>query len=137
MEEFEKLDLIRKNNVDIEDLLLDPNNPRFSRHTEDLIPEDKIADPKIQKDTFERMVRNREFAINELETSIKTRGFAPVDNIFIKSIKGTKKYLVVEGNRRVTAVKLLLMKHELGKKKDILPENILNSMKRIDCLDHN
>ena len=77
MEEFEKLDLIRKNNVDIEDLLLDPNNPRFSRHTEDLIPEDKIADPKIQKDTFERMVRNREFAINELETSIKTRGFAP------------------------------------------------------------
>ena len=136
MDEFEKLNLKPIKGVRISELLLDPNNPRFSRHHDELIPENKIADPEIQKKTFERMIQgNDEFEINDLANSIKTRGFAPVDNIFVKRLKGTEKYQVVEGNRRITAIKLLLNKHNEGATKNILPEEILDTLKKIDCFD--
>ena len=66
------------------DLLLDPNNPRFSKHHEDLVAEDRYGDPEIQELTLNKMLEGQE--VDELENSILSRGFTPVDNIFIKKI---------------------------------------------------
>lgn len=134
MNEFKKLDLKPLDGVPIEKLLLDPNNPRFSKHPEDIVDEEKMDDKEIQEKTFRLMLNLRfNFEITELAGSIKSRGFCPVDNIFVKKING--KYKVVEGNRRITAIKLLLIKHEEGNKRDILPDEILDTLTEIDCFD--
>lgn len=117
--------------VKIDDLLLNPNNPRFSSYFENEIPENQIE--TRQKDTLERMCESRVFEVDELIEAIKNNGFNPVAKIFVKSLGN--KYLVLEGNRRVSAVKYLLMKHNKGLPSDILPKNILDSMVKLEVND--
>jgi hypothetical protein len=103
----------------LEDLLLDPNNPRFSELGEELnpVPEVRFADEKVQANTFEKM-KNAIFDVSELRDTIKTIGFLPMDRIVVREWKGphdTKKYVVVEGNRRVAALRWLKDLHDIGK----------------------
>ncbi len=107
--------------VELCDLLLDPNNPRFSELGEELhtVAEGRFADEKVQGNAFEKM-RNPSFDVAELRDTIKTLGFLPMDRIVLRKWKGTAsdgrtKYVVIEGNRRVTALKWLLNLHEIGK----------------------
>jgi hypothetical protein len=97
--------------VDLADLLLDVNNPRFSELGEELNPvaEGRFCDEKVQANTFEKM-RNPLFDVTELLDTIKAIGFLPMDRIVLRRWKGQApdgktKYVVVEGNRRVTALK--------------------------------
>lgn len=131
MDEFEKLDL-EKITINIDDLLLDPDNPRFSKHPSEYVSEDRYDDSDVQEQTFIAM-QGKKFEIKELMDSIRSKGFVPVDNIFVKKVKG--KYLVVEGNRRITAVKVLLKLHDDGKKKDRLSKEILETLNEIECFD--
>lgn len=118
--------------VPVDDLILDPNNPRFSRHKDDLTDIKDFESKNTQEYTFNRMME--EFSIDELESSIKEKGFTPVDNVFVKKIGD--KYLVVEGNRRITAVKSLLKKHKEGKNlNDKLDEDVLGTLTDINCYD--
>lgn len=90
--------------IKIEDLLLDPNNPRFSKHLEERVPREKISDKEVQMKTFELMnASENNFQIDELVQAIITDGYINVDKIFVEKINN--KYLVIEGNRRVTAIK--------------------------------
>jgi len=133
IDKFEKLNL-EKINVKLEGLLLDPNNPRFSKHQDEMTVKDKFDDEEIQEDTFKLMLNPKNnFEILELASSIKRKGFVPVDNIFVRKIN--ERYLVVEGNRRISAIKLLLQKHKSGKKGDILPKDIIETLDSIDCFD--
>jgi hypothetical protein len=56
------------------------------------------------------------YKVDELKTSIRENGWIPVDYIFVKQIPGEAKgrYLVLEGNRRVTALRGLLDEKELS-----------------------
>ncbi|MFH1824599.1 MAG: ParB N-terminal domain-containing protein [Candidatus Firestonebacteria bacterium] len=123
---------LKKIKIDIENLLLDPNNPRFSKHPDEITPENKFEDKEIQDETF-RLMQYRTYEIRELADSIKSNGFAQVDNIFVKKIKS--KYVVVEGNRRISAIKLLLINHKNGTKLHTLSTKILEQIKKIDCID--
>ncbi|MAZ67499.1 hypothetical protein CL652_01880 [bacterium] len=99
-----KADLLKEKDIKIEDLLLDPNNPRFSKHLDEITPLDKVANEEIQALAYAQMndATNR-FEIDELVEAIMADGFIHVDKIFVK--KTDKKYLIIEGNRRVTAIK--------------------------------
>ncbi|MFC1454764.1 ParB N-terminal domain-containing protein [Candidatus Undinarchaeota archaeon] len=130
MNKIQKLNLT-KLNVKIDDLLLDPNNPRFCKHVDEMTPSAKWDTKQIQTEVFRKMCVG--FDISELVDSIKSKGFVPVDNIFVKKAKN--KYLVVEGNRRITAIKLLLKSHAEGKPKDVLPKEILDTLNKIECFD--
>ncbi|MDD5271771.1 MAG: ParB/Srx family N-terminal domain-containing protein [Methylovulum sp.] len=56
------------------------------------------------------------FGINELRDTIKTLGFLPMDRIVVRKWKGMpEKYVVIEGNRRVTALKWLIALNDTGK----------------------
>ncbi len=133
MNKLEKLNL-KKINVKINELLLDANNPRFSKHQDEITPDGKIEDKDIQEETFRRMVSPKNnFEIKELINSMKSKGFVPVDNIFVRKVK--TKYLVIEGNRRITAAKVLLQKHNEGKPKDILSEDTIKSLEILECFD--
>ena len=64
--------------VKTDDLLLDPNNPRFAELGEevDAIPENRFSEQKVQKGTYDRM-KSRTFDVAELRDTIKTLGFLP------------------------------------------------------------
>lgn len=98
------LNLLDEKKIKIEELLLDPNNPRFSKHIEDITPDSQVGDLEVQRVAYQQMndLKNR-FEIDELVEAILADGFIHVDKIFVKKIDN--KYLVIEGNRRVTAIK--------------------------------
>lgn len=122
--------------VDLDDLLLDPNNPRFSELGEELnaVAESRFADAKVQANTFDKM-RDQRFDVNELRDTIKTLGFLPMDRIVVRPWKVASepaKYVVIEGNRRVTALRWLIQLHENGK--ETFGEERLANLQRIECL---
>ncbi|MEM0143491.1 MAG: helicase-related protein, partial [Candidatus Parvarchaeum sp.] len=134
IEKFQKLKLIPIRGVKPENLLLDPNNPRFSKHSEDKTPLSRYDDPDIQEETANKLLKY--FDVEELEDSIKARGYVPVDNIFIKKYDSKDKFIVIEGNRRVTAIKQLLKKNKANKsKKDVLESWVLDTLEKLDCYD--
>jgi hypothetical protein len=112
---------LSKLTVNLDDILLDPNNPRFAELGEaiDVIPESRFAEPKVQKDAFDKMKTDK-FEVSELRDTIKTIGFLPMDKIVVREWKNkpdteNKKYVVVEGNRRVSALKWLIDLHNSGR----------------------
>jgi hypothetical protein len=73
----------------------DPQNPRFSRYfANDPQPEDHIV---------ERMIKNEN--VQELMGSIAEQGYFSGEPLLVA--KNGNRYIVVEGNRRLAAVKLL------------------------------
>ena len=104
--------------VDIDDVLLDPNNPRFAElgQPDEQVPENRFAEPKVQQSAFDRM-RDGRFDVVELRETIKNLGFLPMDRIVVRRLKGANagKFVLIEGNRRVTALKWLIELHAAGK----------------------
>lgn len=130
--------LLQPLKITLSDLLLDPNNPRFSELGEAVIrvPEQRFVEPKIQSVTQDKM-RDQRFAVAELRDTIKTVGFLPMDRIVVRPWKGNKDgesklYVVVEGNRRVTALKWLIELHDEGK--ETLTDEQLENFTTFECL---
>ncbi len=124
--------------VSLDDLLLDPNNPRFSEIGEEFItiPEARYSDEKVQQNTYEKM-RNPLFDVSELKDTIKLLGFLPMDRLVVRQWKGNVKdgklkYVIIEGNRRVTALKWLLSLHNIGK--ETFSDEQLANLTDIECL---
>ena len=121
----------------LDQLLLDANNPRFSELGEDPNPilETRFADDRVQAATFEKMKREV-FDVAELRDTIKTIGFLPMDRMVVRKWKGNaeseEKYVVIEGNRRLSALKWLMSLHDIGKE-NFSAEQIEN-FTNVDCL---
>ena len=120
----------------LDDLLLDPNNPRFSELGEgyDEVQESRYADERVQKNAFEKM-RTPAFNVAELRDTIKTLGFLPMDRIVVREwygANGETKYVVIEGNRRVTALKWLMLLDESGK--ETFQGEVRENLTKLECL---
>lgn len=90
-------------NPSIDNILLDPNNYRF-REEEDFIltQEDKFHLLPVQNKAYSRL-RND---VKELVKSIKSNGFLLVERIILaKYSYDDDKYYVLEGNRRIAALR--------------------------------
>jgi len=81
--------------VSVDDLYLDPKNPRLAEDNFGIEDQDQIL-----------KVLWKERAVNEIVNSIAASGYWPQEVLFATKEKG--KLVVVEGNRRLSAVKLLL-----------------------------
>lgn len=123
---------LEKVTVEIDNLLLDPNNPRFADISDDALNIDKsrFGEAAIQAAAYEKMT-NPKFETITLSNSIATVGFVPVDNIVVARINETQFY-IIEGNRRATAIKYLLKQHQLGL--TTLSEDNIQKLKSIDVL---
>lgn len=116
--------------VNLDQLLLDPNNPRFAELGEEfnVVPENRYDEDKIQRQAYEKMKHQR-FDVNELRDTIKTIGFLPMDKLVVRKWKfskeGDDKYVLIEGNRRVTSLKWLIDLHDSGKE-TFTPEQLDN-----------
>jgi hypothetical protein len=108
--------MLKEIEIPIENLLLDPNNPRFIR---DLNMRDRVPDDEIlvkQADTLRAFSRDAaaeepEFDvtnIRDLYDSMLRIGFVGIDRIVVRPIGKSKRYIVLEGNRRIATVKQIL-----------------------------
>lgn len=105
-----EMNLLNEEIIKIDDLLLDPNNPRFSKHLDEITPVEKLANEEVQATAYAQMNdASNHFEIDELVEAIIADGFIHVDKIFVKKVGS--KYLVIEGNRRITAIKKILKEH--------------------------
>lgn len=118
---------LRLQNVRIDNLFLDPNNPRFLDFEDEIgtVPDDRIPESGVQRRAFERISR---FDIRQLKDSIAEVGFLPMDRMVARAI-GADSYVVVEGNRRLAAIKSLLSDHEAGRE---LPAELLAQLQEVD-----
>ena len=121
----------------VEQLLLDPNNPRFSELGEDLnqVAEGRFADEKVQQFAYDKMKADL-FDVSELKDTIKTLGFLPMDRMVVRRWKGStaanERFVVIEGNRRLTALRWLLGLHDIGK--ETFSEEQLKNFQILECL---
>lgn len=130
-------DFLAPMKVQLEELLLDPNNPRFAELGEEIdqVPEARFAEPKVQQAAFDKMKASK-FNVPELRDTIRELGFLPMDRLVVRlwrgNADGAKKYVVIEGNRRVAALKWLLELHECGK--ETFTDKQLGSFKAFEVL---
>lgn len=91
-------------------LVLDPNNPRIvlDVDTNRKFALRELPRPDVQNYIL-KVINKQAYHIAELIRGIRASGFIDKgDDMIVKRISGTDKYLVVEGNRRTTAIKHLL-----------------------------
>lgn len=86
------------NHATVEDLYLDPNNPRLGRENS----KQQLSQGKI----LELM---QDWELDELATSFIESGFWPQEALIVvqEKIGAREQLVVVEGNRRLAALKLL------------------------------
>ena len=121
--------------IDPSRLLLDPNNPRLFTREEEKVPLSRIPDPGFQDTTAARIDSPEDrFKINELVGSIQTNSYIPEAGgyMFVRKLPDSEYYVVLEGNRRLIAIRKLLrnkdkLRHEAP--------NVLNSLMQIDVLE--
>lgn len=113
--------------VRIDDLFLDPNNPRFADLHDRVgaVPPERITESGVQEKALERILDER-FEVNQLKDSIRTIGFLTIDRLVVTPLPQPGKHLVIEGNRRIGAIKSLIQDYKNGEVD--LPTDILESI---------
>lgn len=102
--------------LSLNQLLIDPDNFRFLDE-----PNYRKIDPKryhqasVQKKAEELLRGPREESIIPLKNSIRTNGYIPFELLFVKKYEHADDlYVVVEGNRRVAAMRWIVEDYEAG-----------------------
>lgn len=102
-----------------EQLLLNPNNYRFHdiagyKHVANRL---RYAESGVQEKALQLLQLTESFELEALKDSIVTNGYVPLEQIVVEKYDehdGKRRYLVIEGNRRVAAVKSVLKKYNDG-----------------------
>lgn len=95
---------LRSESLPLAQLYLDPNNPRFVDSNWTLVPDARIADEEIQERTMRRM--NEAFAVDKLRMNMEVNGYLPIDRVIVREFS-ENQYVVLEGNRRICAAKMI------------------------------
>jgi hypothetical protein len=111
-------------------IYLDPNNPRFVTSDWQDIPETDVPLESVQEQARARLVRS--YGIDKLKMSMEVNGYLPIDRVVVRAIKNSE-YVVLEGNRRICAAKLIGPIDSEGKN---VSEEVLASFKEIPCLEY-
>lgn len=103
-----------KISTNLKNFYLDPNNYRFVDHKDYVqVEEEEVLDDNIQQRTRNFISGKNREGVKDLLDSFKANGFLEVDVIQLKDLKNNR-YLVLEGNRRVTALKILKEDYDNG-----------------------
>ncbi|MNK42083.1 ParB-like nuclease domain protein [compost metagenome] len=104
--------------ISIDKLFLDPNNyrlrsnPAYKEITG--LTDDQITGALLQQRTQNIVGGKNNSEVLDLINSFKTNGFLKVDNILVRELKDDLGYVVVEGNRRTVALKMLKRSFDEG-----------------------
>lgn len=119
---------LQSEEIPLEQIYLDPNNPRFVDSNWDLIPNDQISDADIQEQTRRRLVHG--FDIDKLKMNMEVNGYLPIDRVIVKEFE-QDKYVVLEGNRRICSAKMIASIASDGSE---VPELVMKSIEYIPVL---
>ena len=119
--------------IRLDQLLLDPNNYRFLDMNEySEATQNRIHENTVQE-RAEQLVRlDGKDELRTLKESIETNGYIPVEVLVIKLYKFKKDlFIVVEGNRRVAAMRWLKKDQEGG---SAVPEDLIEGFKQLPAI---
>lgn len=124
-------DLLSPLRLPVSELFLDIFNPRFSGEEFALNfgPSDKIGNFRNQELT--RRLLLEKYSVRPLIESMCRLGFLPLDRIVVQEFS-KEQYVVVEGNRRLAAIKTIL--GDVQRCVLDLPRHILQTMESIEVL---
>jgi hypothetical protein len=111
-------------------LFLDPNNPRFASKDSSPVQDDDIDKESVQDDAAFRLIRD--FGIEKLKMNMEVNGYLPIDRVIVRQFKDNK-FVVLEGNRRICAAKLIAESVTAGV---AFTEEVTLSLKQIPCLQY-
>ncbi|WP_133511539.1 ParB/RepB/Spo0J family partition protein [Candidatus Thiosymbion oneisti] len=98
--------------VSLKNLWPDPNNYRLIHEPEYVeVTDDRIKDKAVARRTARLLAGERNQNIRDLIESFRANGYLPVDQIQVRALPDGG-YLVVEGNRRIAALKHLSQEYE-------------------------
>lgn len=105
--------LSTRENIHIDQLILDPNNYRFIDRPEYReVPDDLVAELRVQQRTLNFIGGKNQEKIKDLISSFKENGFLDIEQIQVKQVGD--KYLVLEGNRRTATLKYFWTEYNEG-----------------------
>lgn len=124
---------LKAKSVQLDQLLLDPNNFRFEGEKKrTTVLSKRFAEAPIQNAAQLRLETD---GIEELKQSILTNGFLPVERIVVApwadSDPNDPKYLVLEGNRRTAALRRIRADHATGAD---VPDKLIESLDDIPVI---
>lgn len=120
--------------ISLDDLFLDPNNYRLRSNLDyEKIDESAEFQKSVQKRAFDLVIGDSKHKVSELLSSFKTNGFLKIDNILVR--KKDSKYIVVEGNRRIAALKLLQRDNNNGISTGNLDSSIFEK-DGVECVEY-
>ncbi|MGH6836332.1 MAG: hypothetical protein ACREC9_12470 [Methylocella sp.] len=103
--------------IRIDDLVLDGDNPR-------------ITHAEAQQQVFQKVVRDQKAKLVRLAESIVEHGLSPIERLMVLEVnQKPKRYVALEGNRRVTALKLLT--NPAAMTGLVMPDGMQRSMERL------
>lgn len=116
--------------ISLENLLLDPNNYRLQEVSGYVsVPSDRFQLEQIQKTTLQRL---QDEGLKELQRSIIANGFLPIERIVVTPHHDAEdRYLVIEGNRRVAALRGLRDQANAGIE---IPNNVTAVFDAVPCI---
>ncbi len=90
--------------VPLDALYLDPNNPRFVDLQSVFVADENVSDVNVQ--SIALGILDKRFGLDRIRLSISVNGYLPIDRIIVRPIDDGK-YVVLEGNRRIAAAKTI------------------------------
>ena len=121
--------------LELDQIYLDPNNPRFIQEVEEEIKTEDYFSDFAQERSEQLLVQK--YGLQNLQDSIYENGYLPIDRIIVKQIdtvEGRKRFLVLEGNRRIAAAKNVAKSLHDGD--EGIPEHTRQSLLTIPALEY-
>ena len=114
--------------LSIDQIYLDPNNPRLVDDNWLTILDERIDHDYVQREAQDKMIRFHN--VDKLRMNMEINGFLPIDQVIVREFK-PDKFVVLEGNRRITAAKLIV---DLEHKGVAIDAKVMDSIRNINCL---
>lgn len=132
--QFEALgDQLTAIDLSLEHIQLDPNNPRFVGPDWSYVSADRVSDPAVQNATRGHLITR--FGIDKLSANMRVNGYLPIDRIVVRALpEPDGNYVVLEGNRRVCAAKVL--SDLISRDSNAVSESVAQSISSIPCLEY-
>jgi len=127
---------LKSKRVVIEKIYLDPNNPRLVELgvKSGVVPEKRFTDKEVQENLLDELFNSTQMDVKSLRNSILQIGFLPMDRVVVRKIVSQPdSYVVVEGNRRIAAIKWILQDHMVGEL--TLTDDLVKQLSEIDVLE--
>ncbi|MHB9107875.1 MAG: hypothetical protein ACYDCO_12530 [Armatimonadota bacterium] len=113
--------------IPLDQIFLDPNNPRFAEFNHTPVNDDNIE--AAQERVLERLMQP-EYQVEKLRMTMEENGYLPIDRVIVRYFSDDK-YVVLEGNRRIASAKSLMNLHKQGA---LTNPSIVESLRLIPCM---